>query len=460
MKRTVVLNVVGLTSDLIGEHTPHLLKWMQGRHLTALRPVFPAVTCSVQATYLTGRTPAEHGIVGNGWFDRQDGEIKFWKQSNRLVAGEKLWDVLRSVHPEATVANVCWWYNMHTDVDYAVTPRPMYKADGRKIPDMATKPATLRDELRRNLGEFPLFQYWGPTASLESSDWIGRCAMHLERHHRPDLSLEYLPHLDYPLQKLGAQLPAIAQDVRAVDRLLGELLEFYGERGVETVVLSEYGIADVHRPVHLNRVLRQAGLVTVRDEGGQEHLDTWNSQAFAVCDHQVAHVYLQDISGLQHVQALLEAVPGVQHVLTPEQQRAWGVDHERAGDLVVVAEQDSWFTYYYWLDDGKAPDFARTVDIHRKPGYDPAELFFAPGGKARAGLRLLQRKLGFRALLDVVGLDATVVKGSHGLVSEDRQPVYISSIQRAASGDATDVFHWLLSTVLENRPPESQASRP
>src|SRR5512137_1551084 len=133
MKRTVVLNVVGLTRSLIGGYTPNLSALLSAS--ANIKAITPAVTCSVQSTYLTGKLPSEHGIVGNGWYFRDLGEVFFWRQSNRLVQGEKLWHRARRRDPSFTVANACWWYAMHGDFDWTVTPRPLYLADGRKLPD-------------------------------------------------------------------------------------------------------------------------------------------------------------------------------------------------------------------------------------------------------------------------------------------------------------------------------------
>ena len=450
-QRTAVLNIVGLTPDLLGEHTPRLTAFARRGAVTPVREVLPAVTCSVQATYLTGKWPSQHGIVGNGWYFRDEGEIKFWRQSNRLIQAPKVWDVARERDPAFTVANVCWWYAMNSTADYVVTPRPMYPADGRKLPDCYTQPATLRDELQAELGQFPLFNYWGPTASITSSRWIAQAARYIEEKHQPTLNLVYLPHLDYGLQKHGPDPHATAADLRAIDDVAGDLIDFLEERGIHVMIVSEYGIERAWRPVHINRVLRRAGLLRVREELGRELLDPMTSDAFAVADHQVAHVYLNDPNRLNEVRALLEGTPGVAAVLDEEGKRTSHIAHERTGDLVVVADSGAWFTYYHWLDDDRAPDYARTVDIHRKPGYDPAELFLDPHSpaKLKAARALLKKKLGFRYLMDVIGLDAGVVRGTHGRVTGDvqRGPLLITTqAQHVREGilEPTEVMHVIL----------------
>jgi predicted AlkP superfamily pyrophosphatase or phosphodiesterase len=454
MKPVVVLDVVGLTPRLL-PHMPNLRAVAERGFSAPLRTVLPAVTCSVQSSFLTGAAPAGHGVVGNGWYFRDVGEVLLWRQHNALVGGEKLWDAARRHRPGFTVANVCWWYAMGADVDWTVTPRPIYYADGRKEPDCYTYPPELHDELTGAVGAFPLFTYWGPRAGLSSSAWICAAAQHIMAAHEPDLTLVYVPHLDYDLQRFGPAAPQAAAAAAALDRTLAPLLAAVEARGAALVVLSEYGITDVDRPVDVNRALRAEGLLEVYRQDGMEYLDPWKSRAFAVADHQVAHVYVRDRADVAATAKLCAALPGVGEVLDEAGKAAHGLDHPRSGELVLVAEPDSWFTYYYWLDDAAAPDFARAVEIHRKPGYDPAELLFdpaAPGAaKRRAAVALARKKLGMRYLMDVVGLDAgaRAVRGSHGRLPGDPAdgPVLLCSEPSAARGEiaATEVKDFLLA---------------
>lgn len=453
MKKTVVIDVVGLSYSLIGEYTPFLKNWMAGKDRATIDPMLPAVTTAVQSTYVTGKWPAEHGIVGNGWYDHTDAEIKFWKQSNHLVQGEKIWDKARTIDPSFTVSKMFWWYNMYSSADFSVTPRPQYLADGRKMPDCYSQPADLRDRLQKELGTFPLFQFWGPGANIVSTRWIADASMLVDKWHNPTLTLIYLPHLDYCLQKFGVDFAKIATDLRQVDDVCRGLIEYYDKQGANVIVLSEYGIMNVSRPVHLNRILREAGLIAVRVERGLELLDPGVSRAFAVADHQIAHVYLNDKTVLSTVRTLLEKTPGVELVLDREQQKAYHIDHERAGDLVVMADADSWFTYYYWTDDRVAPDFARLVDIHRKPGYDPVEMFMDPANpliKLRAGYKLLRKKLGFRYLMDVIPLNANLIRGSHGRVGTlpEYHPVLIGKGVGTASVSAVEVYDKIWESLV------------
>ena len=451
--KTVVLNVVGLTPSLLGEHMPFLSRWASQGKVSSIQPILPAVTCSVQATYLTGESPERHGIVGNGWYFQDECEVKFWRQSNKLVREPKIWDTAKLIEPNFTCANLFWWYNMYSSADISVTPRPMYPADGRKIPDIYTQPAELRSHLQNHLGTFPLFEFWGPKTSIRSSAWIAESAKIVEALHNPTLTLIYIPHLDYCLQRVGTDQKAIATDLKQVDEICQDLIQFYGDRGAKVIVLSEYGITPVSRPVSLNRILREYGYLTVREELGRELLDAGSSIAFAVADHQIAHIYVNDKDKISHVRQLLENIPGVELVLGEKEKVAYHLNHPRSGDLVAVAASDAWFTYYYWLDDKKAPDFARTVDIHRKPGYDPAELFIDPAIRfpalKLAGL-LLNKKLGFRTLLDIIPLDASLVKGSHGRIpsSPDDSPLVIThqtDLLPSSTLLATDIRDIILS---------------
>ncbi|MGH3875617.1 MAG: nucleotide pyrophosphatase/phosphodiesterase family protein [Actinophytocola sp.] len=438
--RLVVLDVVGLTPKLLA-HMPNLAALGQRGWQAELGTVLPAVTCSAQSTFLTGRLPAEHGIVGNGWYFRELGEVFLWRQHNRLVSGEKVWETARAANPGYTAANICWWYAMGATTDITVTPRPIYHADGRKSPDAYVRPPALHDELTGALGEFPLFQYWGPTASLRSSEWIVGASRKVFTERHPDLLLAYVPHLDYDLQRFGPDTPEAARAAREVDDALGPLIATALDAGATVVALSEYGITPVHRPVDVNRLLRAEGLLEVYTQAGMEYLDPWTSRAFAVADHQVAHVYVADPADVSRVRDMLAALPGVDEVLDRAAQERYGLDHPRAGELVAVAEPDAWFTYYYWGDDASAPDFARGVEIHRKPGYDPAELFFDPAdrlAKAKAGLNLVRKKVGLRYAMSVVPLDPTCVRGSHGRLpaSADDGPVLLCSTPEAEPGGA------------------------
>ena len=451
MRKTVVLDIVALSSRVVGEHTPFLKSWIEGKKKAIIEPVLPAVTCSAQSVYLTGKYPSEHGIVGNGWYFYDECEIKFWRQSNRLVRSPKIWDHLKAENPEFTCANLFWWYNMYSSVDYAVTPRPLYPADGRKLPDCHSQPMELRDRLQKELGQFPLFSFWGPNTNISATQWIADAAKKVDEWYNPTLNLIYLPHLDYGLQRHGIDFEKIGKDLQEIDQVAEDLITYFEKQGAEVLLLSEYGITNVNQPIHINRILRSAGWIQVKYELGLETVDAGTSQAFAVADHQVAHVHIQNEAIFEEVKSLLRSTPGIEKVLDKNDQVEYGLDHKRSGDLVVVADKNSWFTYYFWMDDAKAPDYARCVDIHRKPGYDPVELFLDPKIKVpllKVGSKVLKKKLGFRYLMDVIPLDAGLVKGAHGRIPEEDidKPFIVGgkgliSHQKIEAGDVYDLIY-------------------
>tara|TARA_R110000823_G_scaffold82355_3_gene186722 strand:- start:908 stop:2284 length:1377 start_codon:yes stop_codon:yes gene_type:complete len=458
MKKTVVLNVVGLTRGLIGEHTPFIKSFLERGASATITPQLPAVTCSVQATYLTGKTPSEHGIVGNGWYFKEEHEVKFWRQSNSLIQSEKIWDKLKKQDSNFSCANMFWWYNMYSNADYSVTPRPNYLADGRKIPDVYSYPAELRDYLQEELGTFPLFHFWGPKTSIKSSQWIADASLKTDVLHDPTLTLVYLPHLDYNMQRYGTDLTKISKDLREIDEVVKQLVEYYEAKSAHIILLSEYGITNVTNPIHLNRKLRQEGYLGIRVERGLELLDAGASKAFAVSDHQLAHVYVKNNEDIDKVKAILKSLKGVEQVLSGGEIKELQLDHERCGDLVVIADKDSWFTYYFWLDDKKAPDYARMVDIHKKPGYDPVEMLTDPKDKflmPKVIWKLLKKKLGFRTVMDIIPLDATLVKGSHGRMPEDPKdhPILITNNKSTSLKDsllATEVYGIIESHLINS----------
>ncbi|MDO1511713.1 alkaline phosphatase family protein [Maribacter confluentis] len=441
MNKTVVINVVGLTKRLIGEHTPFIKSFLERGSASYIQPILPAVTCSVQSTYVTGKWPSEHGVVGNGWYFKDECEVKFWRQSNKLVQQNKIWDDLKAKHPDFTCANHFWWYNMYSNVDFSITPRPNYLADGRKIPDIYSYPAALRDKMQATLGTFPLFEFWGPKTTINSSKWIANAALLTDKEHNPDLTFIYLPHLDYNLQRYGLDFSIIAKDLLEIDTVIKDVVLHYEALGANVIILSEYGITNVNRPIHLNRVLRKAGYLAIREERGLELLDAGASNAFAVADHQIAHIYCKHLESIQKIVDLITPLEGVEKVLYGAALDEYHIAHERCGDIVVVADNNSWFTYYFWLDDAKAPDYARMVDIHKKPGYDPVEMLTDPKDKlvmAKVVGKLLKKKLGFRTVMDIIPIDATLIKGSHGRITEDQEdfPIFISNYKTAVKKES------------------------
>jgi predicted AlkP superfamily pyrophosphatase or phosphodiesterase len=462
--RTLVLNVVGLTPALLAQ-MPRLKRWADGQVQHSLRPDLPAVTCTAQASMLTGRHPgadaalgAGHGAVANGWYFRDLAEVWLWRQSVELITGAgqdsipTIFDRWRGAHPDSPSAQLFWWWNLPSRADLSLTPRPTYWADGRKGPDVHSFPAELRTRLTENYGPFPLFQFWGPGAGIASSKWILDTALDVLRRDRTGLTLVYVPHLDYDLQRFGPHGPEAEAAARELDQALTPILDYAEAEGLRTIVLSEYGIDAVDRCCEPNRLLRERGWLTLHAAENGSLLDPGNSDAFAVCDHQLAHVYVKDPARIEEVAAALSELDGVGEVWTGEAIAKAGLAHARSGEIVLLAEAGCWFGYRYWNHEPE-PDFARTVDIHRKPGYDPCELSFDPAlsaPMARAAFKLLKKKLGFRTFMNLIGTDTSVVKGSHGRPpsSPEHGPVWIGPAELACVEDGVVPAHRALEAIV------------
>ena len=453
MKRTLVINAVGLTPELMSQSMPRLVEWSKSRHEVHVVPDLPAVTCTAQASMLTGLKPGGinggHGAVANGWFFRDLSEVWLWRQSVELITPslqrtneqassaqnfDTIFDRWRATHPGSTTAQIFWWWNLPSRADLSITPRPTYWADGSKGPDIHSNPPSLRQRLQDELGPFPLFQFWGPGAGIASTRWIIDATLNVLQKDQPGLTLCYLPHLDYDLQRFGPHSPEAGTAAKELDAELFRLLEFADQNHLETVVLSEYGLEEVDQAVEPNRALRSAGLLQVHPAKNGALLDPGNSDAFALCDHQAAHVYVKDPSRIEEVASLLENLQGVETVYRTNQFAEIGLDHPRSGELFCLAERGTWFAYPYWIDGDVEPDFARTVDIHRKPGFDPCELFLDPRKpwiKARMAAKLLAKKLGMRVTMDLIPVDTSLVKGSHGRLPTTPQqgPLWIGPKQ-------------------------------
>ncbi len=401
----VLLSIPGLRRS----HLPAMQRTREalreGFSTSQLVGSFPSVTWPAQATLLTGSLPREHGVIANGFFWRDRGEVEMWTAPNSVIQRPQIWDRLKQKNPE--LRTLAWFpmLSKESGADIVCMPAPIHNPDGSESLWCYTKPRALYGELLADLGHFPLQHFWGPLAGIPSSQWIGQSLVRAAAKFRPDFLYVYLPHLDYAAQKCGPFSPAADQSVADLDRVIGDMAqgisEVYGTEPIKWLLVSEYIISPVEHVVFPNRVLREAGLLTVRVEDDREHLDIVSSAAWALVDHQFAHVFVRE--GNRDVAAqvarLFERLPGIGEVVRTEYLGQWGMDHERSGDLLLVSQPGSWQAYYWWLDDARAPAFARTVDIHRKPGYDPVELFFDPATKS-------------------IPLDAHLVRGSHGLPEE------------------------------------------
>ncbi|MDQ7780792.1 MAG: alkaline phosphatase family protein [Planctomycetota bacterium] len=412
----VVINVPGLSPSFIQaakQKMPAFNELAAKGAQLPLRSVFPAVTCPMHATMTTGLPPGEHGIVANGFFDRDTVSVDFWQQSHRLVQGWRFWRAAKKKMPDLNVAVLFWQNIMYSDCDIYLTPAPIHAASGQTVQDCYSKPRDLYAKLVGALGPFQLHWYWGPMVSVQGSLWIADATRWVLENCAPHIVLTYIPQLDYTLQRHGLKAPQALVDAGKVDALIGELVRAVSARGGTAIVVSDYGISNVSGAVRLNAELRKAGLLEIREVAGREYLDLGTSKAFAVVDHQAAHVYCTPQEAAADVGAFLRGVPGVEKVLVGDEKRSLQLDHPRAGEVVAIAAPDKWFAYDWWEDEGRAPDFARTVDIHRKPGFDPLELFADPQTRRLA-------------------TDHSVVKGSHG-----RPPQGASELGVFACADKT-----------------------
>ncbi len=371
--------------------------------------VFPAVTCAVQASFKTGTAPSAHGMVGNGFYSREFSRPFFWEQSAALVSGRRIWESFRG--GGGTVGVLFWQQSLGTHADVLLSPAPIHKHHGGMIQDCFSRPEGLYGQLKREMGRgFNLMHYWGPWTSLRSTTWIAGATERVMGRQAPDLLLTYLPHLDYELQKSGPESPAAAVAFGEVRGAIEGLVATARSAGYKVLIFGDYAIAPVSRPVHPNRALCQSGLMSTRRIGNMLYPDLHTSRAFCVVDHQVGHVILKDPGDAGAVRSVLEAIPGVASILDGGAKAEAGIDHSRAGDLVLVAEGDSWFAYPWWSERSQAPDYATHVDIHNKPGYDPCELFRSWWPFATS-------------------TDATRILGSHGLVGAGLEATWASDLK-------------------------------
>ncbi len=415
----VLLSIPGLRGKDV-DAMPRLRALTQNGDRAELAATFPAVTCPVQANMTTGLPPSEHGVVANGFFWRDRGpteaRVEMWTSPNACIQRPQLWDILHEKSPGVTSAV---WFPLHAKecgADYVCTPAPIHNPDGSESLWCYTLPASLYGELVEELGHFPLQHFWGPIANIKSTAWIVSSAIRAAEQFRPNLFYVYLPHLDYAAQKHGPDSPEAAKAVADLDAEIGRLIDgfaaAYGDATPLWLVASEYAITPVDHVLYPNRVLREVGLLTVRSSDAGEVIDFAASAAWALVDHQFSHVFVRDgdTTTLRRVAELMRFQTGVAEVFEPRHAAQYDLVHPNSGELVVVSEPTSWQAYYWWNDDAAAPTFARTVDIHRKPGYDPVELFFDPVTKG-------------------IPLNASLVKGSHGAppIDPSQRGVLLSS---------------------------------
>ena len=396
----ILLSIPGLRAQDLPS-MPNLSRLTASGDRTALVPSFPAVTWPVQSNMLTGKLPSEHGVVANGFFWRDKNQVEMWTAWNDKIQQPQIWDLLHQYDKSLTSAV---WFPMLSKgcgADYICMPAPIHNPDGSESLWCYTKPTELYGTLRDTFGHFPLMNFWGPMANIKSTAWIADSAGWAMRQYRPNFFYIYLPHLDYAAQRTGPDSPPAIKALTELDETIQKLattaVDAYAGGNVMWLVASEYVITPVDHVTYPNRMLREAGLLNVKNEGAGELIDFAGSLAWALVDHQFSHVFVKDrdAATIGRVVDSFRGQPGFAEVLAGSERDKYALTHERAGDVVLISTPNSWQAYYYWLEDGSAPQFARTVDIHSKPGYDPVELHFDFATKS-------------------IPLNASLVKGSHG----------------------------------------------
>ena len=414
-KYVIIIDIVGLEKRHISEAlTPNICKISIGGETRNLETVFPAVTCTVQSSLLSGTYPEVHGIISNGLFDKQNYAVSFWEQSSNLVQADRIWDTLKMSGSSYKTAVLFWQNTMYSNADIVLTPRPLH-LDESMIMWCYSKPPGFYEKIAEKIGKFDLTSYWGPFTSRKSSEWIEQATELVLENERPNFLFTYIPHLDYSFQKNGTSYNNLKDDLKFVDDLVGRLIKKVSDLGIiedtQFIIFSEYGFTNVCSDIPLNTILRENDVLSVRGIEGLEYLDLEYSKAFAMVDHQVAHIYIKE-NYRNSVRKILEGIKGVDLILDDELKQRFRINHVRSGDLIAVSDKDKWFSYYWWFEPLKAPSFARKVDIHRKPGYDPVELFFDPTTKS-------------------IPLNGKLIKGSHGRLSSQHEsgPVYVSNMK-------------------------------
>ena len=423
IKYIIVLDIVGLElGDLESGLLPNISDIATQGEAAKMEPVFPALTCPVQSSILSGKYPCQHGIIANGLYDRTKFEVSFWEQSSGLVQTDRIWDIakrtnksLHSSFSSLKTAVLFWQNTIYARADIIVTPRPLHFDDGMQMWCYSKPMGFYDNQLKQKLGEFNLSSYWGPLASPKSSEWICNAAKYTLENERPNLMFTYIPHIDYSAQRFGKKSKQVQDDLKKANEIVGELVDKTVQIGIKDdtqfIILSEYGFNDVKAAIPLNLRLRDESLLITRTINDKEYIDYEYSNAFAMVDHQIAHIYIKD-GFVDQTKKALEDTQGVDRILSSQEKKDLNIDHERSGELIAISDRDKWFSYYWWYNSDKAPSFARTVDIHRKPGYDPVELFVDPHTKS-------------------IPFDTSLIKGSHGRPTdtgtEEGYSLYVSS---------------------------------
>jgi predicted AlkP superfamily pyrophosphatase or phosphodiesterase len=449
VRHIVVLDIVGLELEYIeSDLLPNIRDIAAEGQAAKMEPVFPALTCPVQSSILSGKYPNQHGIIANGLYDRNNYSVSFWEQSSALVQADRVWDIVKKSNKSPwqlsstsssssrssssslsssfsglKTAVLFWQNTMYARSDIVVTPRPLHFQDGMQM-WCYSKPIGFYDnQLKQKLGEFNLSSYWGPFASSKSSEWISNAAKYTLENERPNLMFTYIPHVDYSTQRFGKKSRQVQDDLKKADEIVSDIVGKTVELGIKEdtqfIILSEYGFNDVKAAIPLNLRLRDKDLLITRNINDKEYIDYEYSNAFAMVDHQIAHIYVKE-GFVDQTKKVLEDTEGIDRVLSGEEKRQLKIDHERSGELIAISDRDKWFSYYWWYSCDKAPSFTKTVDIHRKPGYDPVELFVDPNTKS-------------------IPFDTSLIKGSHGRpadpTTEQGYSLYVSNRKSEITSD-------------------------
>ena len=442
IQHVIVIDIVGLEEKHLNSGLlPTISAFAEKGESSKMKPVFPAVTSTVQTSFLSGEYPNRHGIISNGFMDRETYNVSFWEQYNSLVKVPRIWDIIKNKNINFKTAVLFWQNTLYSNSDIIITPKPIHLENEMEM-WCYSKPVGYYEEIMKQIGEFDLSSYWGPLASSLSSEWITKAAQYTIEKSRPNFMFTYIPHVDYSAQRFGKESNQVSDDLVLADSIVEKIIDSTKKsktyENTQFIIFSEYSFNNVNCAIPINIILRNNGLLNVRKIGDKEYVDFEFSQAFAVVDHQIANIYLKSPQDKERIVSILKKISDIDIIITGVEKKFFNIDHERAGDIIVVANRDKWFSYYWWYDENIAPSFTRMVDIHRKPGYDPLELFF--DSKKRS-----------------IPFDTGLLKASHGrpvnMTTQEGYSLYASNIRsnlkkdEANSLDVVQIGKYLMNLL-------------
>jgi predicted AlkP superfamily pyrophosphatase or phosphodiesterase len=431
LKHVIVIDVVGLEEKHLSSGLlPTISSLAENGESSKMKPVFPALTCPVQTSFLSGEYPNRHGIIANGFMDRTNYNVLFWEQYNNLVQVPRIWDFIKNKNINYKTAVLFWQNILYTNSDIIITPKPIHLENEMKM-WCYSKPVGYYEKIKEQIGEFDLSSYWGPFASKLASEWITKASQYTIENNKPNFMFTYIPHIDYSAQRFGKNSNEVSQDLIFADGIVENIIDSTKKSQIyestQFIIFSEYSFNDVDGSIPINIILRNNGLLNVRRIEDKEYVDFEFSHAFAVVDHQIANIYIKSSADMKKIINILKNIRGIDMILTEKEKQFFNIDHKRAGDIIVVANRDKWFSYYWWYDENMAPSFTKRVDIHRKPGYDPLELFIDPKKKS-------------------IPYDTNLIKGSHGrppisISTDENFSLYISNIRSNLQKDESNSYN-------------------